>query len=196
MKSFRNVLGILFLGLILVGVASPVNSQEAAKETTREETTEQERLRDRERILEKESKILEKYAERFAVDTETLADLRAERMGYGEISHALVLSEMADRSLEEIVAMRDGGKGWGQIAEDLGVRLGKVRRETKREYRRIRRELTREERRTLRHSWKEKRRRAKEVGSPQPKYKEEKPGKEYGPPERGRGRGGGGRGGR
>lgn len=196
MKSFRNVLGIVFLGLILVGVASAVKSQEAAKETTREETTEQVRLRDRERILENESKILEKYAERFAVDTETLADLRAERMGYGEISHALVFSEMADISLEEIVAMRDGGKGWGQIAEELGVRFGKVRRETKREYRRIRRELTREERRTLRHSWKERRRRAKEVGSPQLKYKQGKLGKEYGPPKRGHGRGGGGRGGR
>jgi hypothetical protein len=190
MKSFWNVLGIVCLGILLVGGVSHVRSQEAAKETAQEETREQERLRDRERILENESKILEKYTERFGVDTETLADLRAQRLGYGEISHALVLSEMTEKPLDEVVAMRESGKGWGQIADECGVKLGKVRKEVKRERRRIKRELTRQERRALRHSWKEKRKRAKEIGPAQPKYKEKKPGKEY-RPEKGRGKGGG-----
>lgn len=188
MKSFWNVLGIVCLGIILVAGANPVRSQEATEETTQEEAREQERLRDRERILENESKILEKYAERFDVDTETLADLRAQRLGYGEISHALVLSEMAEKPLDEIVAMRDAGKGWGQIANEYEVKLRKVRKEVKRERRRIKRELTRQERRTLRRSWKVKRR---EAIRERRRLEKEKPGKEYGPPERGRGKGGG-----
>lgn len=188
MKGFWNVLGIVCLGIILVGGANPVRSQEATEETTQEEAREQERLRDRERILENESKILEKYAERFDVDTETLADLRAQRLGYGEISHALVLSEMTERPLDEIVAMRDAGKGWGQIANEYEVKLRKVRKEVKRERRRIKRELTRQERRTLRRSWKVKRR---EAIRERRRLEKEKPGKEYGPPERGRGKGGG-----
>ncbi len=190
MKSFWNVLGIFCLGIILLGGASLGRTQEPAKEKARVEAREQERLRDRERILENESKILEKYTERFGVDTETLADLRAQRLGYGEISHALVLSEMTEKPLDEVVAMRESGKGWGQIADESGVKLGKVRKEVKRERRSIKSKLTRQERRALRHSWKEKRKRAKEIGPAQPKYKEKKPGKEY-RPEKGRGKGGG-----
>ncbi len=188
MRGFWNVLGIACLGIILVGGANPVRSQEAAKETAQEEAREQERLRDRERILENESKILEKYAERFDVDTETLVDLRVKRLGYGEISHALVLSEMTERPLDEIVAMRDAGKGWGQIANEYEVKLRRVRKEVKRERSRIKRELTRQERRTLRRSWKVKRR---EAIRERRRLEKEKPGKEYGPPERGRGKGGG-----
>jgi len=189
MKSFRNVLGIVCLGVILIGGASLGRAQEKAKEEAREEVGKQERLRDRERILENEGKILEKYAGRYGVDIDILADLRAQRLGYGEISHALVLSEMTGKSLDEIVAMRQADKGWGQIADELGVNLGKVTKEVKREHRRIRSELTAEERRALSRSWQE--RRAKEVGPPQPRYEEEKPGKEYAPPERGREKGGG-----
>jgi len=190
MKSFHNVFGIIFLGIILVGGASLGRTQEKAEEEARKEVREQERLRDRERIIENESKILGKYAERFGVDVDTLADLRAKRLGYGEITNALVLSKMAGKPLDEIVAMRDAGKGWGQIADECGVKLGKARREVKRERSRIKRELTREERRTLRGSWKEMPQPGPEVGPPRPKYEKEKPGKEYGLPERGGGKGG------
>ena len=212
MKSFWNVLRIVCLGILLVGGASLGRAQEELEERTREETREeerlrererlseeerlreqerlrqQERLRDRERILENESKILEKYSERFGVDTETLADLRAERLGYGEISHALVLSEMTGKPLDEVVAMRESGKGWGQIADELGVKLREATREVKRERRRIRKELTRQERRTLRRSWKIRRR---EAIRERRRLEKEKPSKEYEPPEKGRGRGGG-----
>jgi len=192
MKIFRNILAIVCLGIILVGGTGLGRAQEAAKEEAREEAGKQERLRDKERIIENESKILEKYAQRFGVDVDTLADLRAKRFGYGEITHALLLSEMTGRTLDEIVAMRDSGKGWGQIADELGVKLGKVRREVRKEHRRIRGELTSEERATLRHSWEERREQAKEVGPPQPRHEEKgKPGKEYAPPERGGGKGGG-----
>ncbi len=190
MKSFRNVLGIVCLGILLAGGLSLGRAQEEEKEKTREEIREEERLRDRERILENEEKILEKYSERFGVDRDTLADLRAERLGYGEISHALVLSEKTGKTLDEIVAMRDAGKGWGDIADELGVKLRETTREVKRERRRIEKELTRQERRTLRHSWKE-RARERETIKERRRLEEGKPGREYEPPERGRGKGGG-----
>jgi len=190
MKSFWNVLVIVCLGILLVGGVSPGRAQEAEKERTREETREQERLRDRERILENESKILEKYSERFGVDTETLADLRAQRLGYGEISHALVLSEMTERSQNEIITMRRAGKGWGQIADECGVKLREATREVKRERRRIKRELTRQERRVLSRSWKVKVKRREAIRE-QRRLEKEEPGREYGPPEKGRGKGGG-----
>jgi len=190
MKSFRNVLGIVCLGILLVGGVSPGRAQEELEERTREETREeerlreQERLRDRERILENEEKILGKYSERFGVDRETLADLRSERLGYGEISHALVLSEMTERSQNEIMAMRRAGKGWGEIADELGVKLREARREVNRERRRINKELTREERRTFRNSWKERAREREAMRErPRPRVKE------YKGPERGGGRG-------
>lgn len=192
MKSFGNVLWILVLGIILMAGASPGRTQENVEEEVREQTREQERLRDRERILEQERKILEKYSERFGMDVDTLADLRANRFGYGEITNALILSEMTGKPLDEIVAMRDSGKGWGQIADECGVKLGKVRREVKRERRKIRRELTREERRTLHNSWEVKPEPGRGAEPERPRYEKEKPGKEYEPPERGRGRGGGG----
>ncbi len=192
MKSFRNVFGIVCLGIILVAGMRPGRAQEELEERTREETREeerlreQERLRDRERIMENEEKILGKYSERFGVETETLADLRAERFGYGEISHAFVLSEMTERSQNEIMAMRREGKGWGEIADELGVKLREARREVNRERRRINKELTREERRTFRNSWKERvRRREVTRERPRPRVKERKG------PERGGGRGGG-----
>jgi len=213
MKSFRNVLGIVCLGVLLVGGLSLGRAQEEGEEKTREQTREeerlreremlreeerlleqkrlreQERLRDRERILENEEKILGKYSERFGVDTETLADLRAERFGYGEISHALVLSEKTGKPLDEIVAMRDDGKGWGQIADEHGVKLREATREVKRERSRITRELTRQERRTFRRSWKITAR-EREAIRERRRLEEEEPGRKYVPPERGRGRGG------
>jgi len=190
MKSFRNFLGIICLGIVLLLGVSIGRAQEEVKERAQEETQEEERLRDRERILENESKILEKYSERFEVDIDTLADLRAERFGYGEISHALVLSKMAERPLEEIVAMRDAGKGWGQIADELGIKLGEATREVNRERSRISRELTRQERRTFRGSWKTNAR-EREAIRERRRLERGKPGREFGPPERGRGRGGG-----
>jgi hypothetical protein len=190
MKSFRNVLGIVCLGILLVGGLSLGRAQEEEKERTREEIREEERLRDRERIMENEEKILGKYSERFGVGTETLADLRAERFGYGEISHALVLSEMTERSQNEIMEMRRAGKGWGEIADELGVKLREATREVNRERRRINKELSREERRTFRNSWKE-RAREREAIKERRRIEEEKPGREYEPPERGRGKGGG-----
>src|SRR5437879_10036487 len=62
-------------------------------------------------------------------------DLRAKKLGYGEISILLALTAKQPnaataKSLNEILAMRqsgEGGSGWGKLARDLGYKnLGSV----------------------------------------------------------------------
>jgi hypothetical protein len=59
-------------------------------------------------------------------------DLRQKKLGYGEISTLLALTAKQPdpataKSLSEIVAMRQGGMGMGQVAKELGYRnLGSV----------------------------------------------------------------------
>jgi hypothetical protein len=64
------------------------------------------------------------------------------KMGYGNIDHALALAEasLAKRGVEdptlaqletavlEVLKMRADGLGWGRIAQDLGFKLGDVKR--------------------------------------------------------------------
>ena len=58
-------------------------------------------------------------------------DLRAKRLGFGEISILLALTAKqtgsTPKSVNEILAMRQKGEGWGKLARDLGYRnLGSV----------------------------------------------------------------------
>jgi len=47
-----------------------------------------------------------------------------EKFGKGELKIAEDLAKQSGKSVDEILAMRKAGKGWGQIAQDLGVKLG------------------------------------------------------------------------
>ena len=59
-------------------------------------------------------------------------DLRAKKLGYGEISILLALTakqpnSATAKSVSEIFAMRQSGEGWGKLARDLGYKnLGSV----------------------------------------------------------------------
>ena len=59
-------------------------------------------------------------------------DLRAKKLGYGEISILLALTakqpnSATAKSVSEILAMRRPGEGWGKLARDLGYKnLGSV----------------------------------------------------------------------
>jgi hypothetical protein len=59
-----------------------------------------------------------------------IATLQAERastgLGWGELEKAHLLANASGRSFDEIVALHKGGEGWGQIAHDNGLNLGKV----------------------------------------------------------------------
>ncbi len=48
------------------------------------------------------------------------------KLGKGEMAIAQDLAKRSGKSLDEIVAMRKTGLGWGQIAHKLGLQLGSV----------------------------------------------------------------------
>lgn len=54
-----------------------------------------------------------------------------EKLGQGEMEIAEDLAKQSGKSVDEILAMRKAGKGWGQIAQDLGVKLGAAVRDGK-----------------------------------------------------------------
>ncbi len=64
-------------------------------------------------------------AKEFAVPERQVAELREKGMGWGEVRHALSLSQRSGKSVTEVMALRDSGLGWGQVAHRLGVKLGK-----------------------------------------------------------------------
>ncbi len=58
-------------------------------------------------------------------------DLRAKRLGFGEISILLALaakqSSTNPKTVDQILAMRESGEGWGKLARELGYKnLGSV----------------------------------------------------------------------
>jgi hypothetical protein len=59
-----------------------------------------------------------------------VATLQAERasteLGWGGLEKAHLLANASGRSFDDIVALHQGGQGWGKIAHDNGLNLGKV----------------------------------------------------------------------
>src|SRR5437667_11819449 len=59
-----------------------------------------------------------------------VATLQAERtstgLGWGELEKAHLLANASGKSFDDIVATHKGGEGWGKIAHDNGLNLGKV----------------------------------------------------------------------
>lgn len=67
------------------------------------------------------------------------------KMGYGNVDNALALAEASlkqlgitvptpaqlEASVMEVLRMRADGKGWGQIAQSYGIKLGDVKRSDK-----------------------------------------------------------------
>jgi len=67
------------------------------------------------------------------ISTETgvpVATLQAERastgLGWGGLEKAHLLANASGRSFDDIVALHKSGQGWGKIAHDNGLNLGKV----------------------------------------------------------------------
>jgi len=90
---------------------------------------------------EGQQRITETIAKQFKVDPSIVTSMRNRRMGFGEATVALALSQELmkhdktynqQRALDQILAKRASGEGWGRIAQDLGVKLGRVRSEVER----------------------------------------------------------------
>jgi hypothetical protein len=80
-------------------------------------------------------------------NTTTVIDAPTGKMGYGNVDNALALAEASlqkqgitnpnaeqlKTSLLSVLQMRADGRGWGEIANSLGLRLGDVKRADKAE---------------------------------------------------------------
>jgi hypothetical protein len=47
-------------------------------------------------------------------------------LGFGELETANLLAKASGKSFDDIVAMHKAGEGWGEIARDNGLNLGKL----------------------------------------------------------------------
>jgi len=59
-----------------------------------------------------------------------VATLQAERastgLGWGSLENAHLLANATGQSFDDIVALHQGGQGWGKIAHDNGLNLGRL----------------------------------------------------------------------
>lgn len=60
------------------------------------------------------------------LDPEVVKTLREAGMGFGNIAHTVALAELSGKSVDEIAAMIDEGKGIGNIAKELGIHPSKM----------------------------------------------------------------------
>ena len=73
------------------------------------------------------TKVLSRISTETGVPVDTLQTQKdATGFGYGELEHANLLANASGQSFDTIVAKRQAGEGWGQIAHDYGLNLGKV----------------------------------------------------------------------
>lgn len=111
---------------------------DAERKTVEELQAEQKRLdTDSARVMaatpDGRRRVTETIAKQFGVPDKVVDDLRARKMGYGEVSIALALSQQLmkkglsqQQAIDKIVGMRKSGMGWGVVARDLGLKLGGV----------------------------------------------------------------------
>jgi len=86
-------------------------------------------------------RVTERIAKEFKVQPGVVTELRSRIGGYGQATIAPALSqELMKRdptlsqqaALDKIVALRQAGKGWGVIAHEQGLKLGRVVSDVKR----------------------------------------------------------------
>jgi hypothetical protein len=82
----------------------------------------------------------ERLAKQFGVDASVVSGLRNRNLSPGQATIALALSQQLmkqdktlsqQQALDKIVADRQAGQGWGEIAHGLGLKLGRVVSEVK-----------------------------------------------------------------
>jgi hypothetical protein len=70
---------------------------------------------------------LTRISDETGVPVDTLQAERASTgLGYGELETAHLLANESGQSFDDIVAMHQAGEGWGKIAHDNGLNLGRI----------------------------------------------------------------------
>jgi hypothetical protein len=136
------IISVLVLSLTMLGAAWAAESKEEMnlqKDAIAIDTTA--------RNAQGEKLVTRRLEKDFNVRSDQIQGLRDRKMGYGEISIVLSLSQKmpggaTDANIQEVMTMRQGPPtmGWGEIAKKLGTKLGPAVSQV----RNIHREVTRE----------------------------------------------------
>ncbi|MBI5653231.1 MAG: hypothetical protein HZC40_22715 [Chloroflexi bacterium] len=107
----------ILLGLSIttsVFAASGSNSGVGATVTTTVEPTEESK------------QVPQAIADHFEVNVANVVEWHTKGFGYGEIVKAYALAQETGKTVAEIFALVEAGKGWGEIIKDLGLQPGKL----------------------------------------------------------------------
>ena len=70
---------------------------------------------------------VQRISDETSVSVDTLqAERTSTGLGWGELETAHLLSNASGQSFDELVALHQGGEGWGKIARDNGLKLGDI----------------------------------------------------------------------
>ncbi len=82
-------------------------------------------LNDTAKTLDGQKRVLERIAAATGVPSATLSQERmTTRLGFGELMIAHLLATSSGKTFDQIVGEFRSGKGWGNIANENGVKLG------------------------------------------------------------------------
>ena len=71
--------------------------------------------------------VLTRISDETGVPVDTLqAETASTGLGYGELETAHLLANASGQSFGDLVAMHQAGAGWGKIAHDNGLNLGRI----------------------------------------------------------------------
>src|SRR6266581_2022588 len=71
--------------------------------------------------------VVTRISDETGVPVDTLQTERASTgLGWGELETAHLLANESGQSFDDIVAMHQAGEGWGKIAHDNGLNLGRI----------------------------------------------------------------------
>ena len=137
-----GALAFLFVSVAAAQPARPVDPGEM-KHAERLQTEAKEIDADAAKAMspDGQKRITDTIAKQFKVDPSLVTSLRNRRVGFGEATVALALSQelmkhdkslKQQQALDQILAKRAGGEGWGRIAQDFGLKLGRVRADVER----------------------------------------------------------------
>jgi hypothetical protein len=73
------------------------------------------------------TRVFNRISAETGVPVDTLREQKAATgLGYGSVENANLLANATGNSFDDIVAMHNAGQGWGKIAHDNGLNLGKL----------------------------------------------------------------------
>lgn len=133
----KNKMMCLSIGLALVAASRAAATDRPTRDEQKLESTAADLDKDSARP-DGEKRVEESLEARFHVSDARIAQLRSQKLGYGEITIVLALAQrlpggINDANVSKILAERQGPPvmGWGRIAKKEGVSLGKVMSEVR-----------------------------------------------------------------